>query len=634
MITGLVLGAIPTQATIQRLERRWALVVAIDAYPDDGIPKRKDTVASAWRLSELLTQRYGYEPERVIRLMNAEATTAGLFSTINELRKRIGREDSLLVYVSLHSARMQTRTALVPFDGRAGQAWTWVSLEAVVEALSGLASGAVLAVFDGCVADDPSGLSRREALALRTLPSGSIEMLAGCPLNPLRGPTGIGAVLADELDRAADEGRGLTASDLMEALSRSLGAPDNVGYSRPSFVLRPSFAFVPSETDPLRAVRTGDAVTKKRAITALGERLRSQPTGEKATAIVRELLAVASNAGEDVEVRATAVAALGAGQGPFLASELSKLLVDAKAPEPLRLQIVDTLEQLKDPESIRALDRAAARGSPGVRVASLRALARLGARSSLPVFAGVLKGPAPADVQAAALEAIQLLGPGSHDPTVVQSVLAVVERSRTDADLRRSAVTTLGSLADPSSERALLSLLKGDPDAGVRAAAASALGRLSSHADSNLAVMALERALTEPSGFVREAAAVALGRLKALRAEGALIQTLNDREASVRSAAAEALGKLSAPGARPALVHSLEDISPDVRRAAGGSQWAVRRHDTNGAARHIGRRSGPRCQRSREPLARGLPGSGARPDQAAQRRFAGLGAVGRSAESG
>ena len=116
-----------------------------------------------------------------------------------------------------------------------------------------------------------------------------------------------------------------------------------------------------------------------------------------------------------------------------------------------------------------------------------------------------------------------------------------------------------------------------DPDEGVRAAAASALGRLGD----KLAVDPLIRKLEDPDEGVRATAASALGRLGDKLAVDPLIRKLEDPDEGVRDGAIFALGQLGDKLAVDPLIRKLEDLDEDVRAAAAGALGAL--GDTRGS---------------------------------------------------
>ncbi|HEX5270803.1 MAG TPA: HEAT repeat domain-containing protein [Gemmataceae bacterium] len=121
-----------------------------------------------------------------------------------------------------------------------------------------------------------------------------------------------------------------------------------------------------------------------------------------------------------------------------------------------------------------------------------------------------------------------------------------------------------------------------DPDAGVRAAAAESLGRLSDYAREALPALVEAFKDKKADRFVRGYAAFAIGRIgggDARDAVPALAEALTDKETpeAVRRSAATALGALKADGAAgaAALGQALKDPSVEVRRAAATSLGQV-----------------------------------------------------------
>jgi len=104
----------------------------------------------------------------------------------------------------------------------------------------------------------------------------------------------------------------------------------------------------------------------------------------------------------------------------------------------------------------------------------------------------------------------------------------------------------------------------GDGDAGVRSAAATALGR----SGSPEAVLALLGHLDDGTPEVRRVVALALGDLGDPRAVVPLIGKIQDARPQVREAVARALAQLADPRSSPALVLSLHDADESVRIAA------------------------------------------------------------------
>ena len=129
------------------------------------------------------------------------------------------------------------------------------------------------------------------------------------------------------------------------------------------------------------------------------------------------------------------------------------------------------------------------------------------------------------------------------------------------------------SLARVSGERAveedsaviaaLVERLK-DTDAGVRRAAANALGNLRSR----IAVLPLIAVLTDRNKDVREAACDALGNLRDVRAVPALVARLSDESQDVREQALDALSNFAEELTASQILPALQDPRPNVRAKA------------------------------------------------------------------
>jgi HEAT repeat protein len=132
---------------------------------------------------------------------------------------------------------------------------------------------------------------------------------------------------------------------------------------------------------------------------------------------------------------------------------------------------------------------------------------------------------------------------------------ALVERLvDPDARVRAAAATALALIAPhpPARTAGALVARLDDPEASVRAAAAEALGSLASAGRIPFDAL-LDALLDDPEGSVRTVAARSVGRVAAGRREGvdALTVALDDESPFVRAEAARALGALG-PAARSA----------------------------------------------------------------------------------
>ena len=128
-----------------------------------------------------------------------------------------------------------------------------------------------------------------------------------------------------------------------------------------------------------------------------------------------------------------------------------------------------------------------------------------------------------------------------------------------EAGVRAAAAWALGEIKAPEAVRYLFQALE-DEEVYVRMAAAGALGEIGPEALPHLI-----QALKDEEGDVREAATWALGEIKAPEAVPHLIQALKDEDEDVRWAAAGSLGEIKAPEAIPHLIQALGDEDKNVR---------------------------------------------------------------------
>jgi HEAT repeat protein len=158
--------------------------------------------------------------------------------------------------------------------------------------------------------------------------------------------------------------------------------------------------------------------------------------------------------------------------------------------------------------------------------------------------------------RSAALAALAGLGAEGQDvPALVRALAEALAAAEPDA--RAWLVAALAPLPGDEATAALAGAL-GDPDEGVRASAALALG------GRRAGLPALLAALDDPSTFVALQAGHALTRF-GREAALALSATLQGGSASARVAAARALATIRATEAIPALIAALEDDSPAVQ---------------------------------------------------------------------
>ena len=135
-----------------------------------------------------------------------------------------------------------------------------------------------------------------------------------------------------------------------------------------------------------------------------------------------------------------------------------------------------------------------------------------------------------------------------------------------DPQVRQAATFALAELEDARAVPGLERLLT-DADADVRQEAASKLGEF----DLTEAPQALLAALKDPNADVRHQAAHTAGEIGDARAVPGLKALLADPNKDVREAAVEALHEIGDPAALQALIDALKSSDPAVRKAAAAA---------------------------------------------------------------
>ncbi len=136
---------------------------------------------------------------------------------------------------------------------------------------------------------------------------------------------------------------------------------------------------------------------------------------------------------------------------------------------------------------------------------------------------------------------------------------------------RAQAANALGEFLAAPGIDACASAIHRDADADVRAAAATALGRLNDDGRG-----ALSKALGDSDARVKLAALGSAGRINAFTDRASLVRLTGDNAASVRRRAAEVLGAMRVKEAHDGLVALTKDADPNVRNSAAHALGQLR----------------------------------------------------------
>jgi hypothetical protein len=137
-------GTLPSDV---KLGRFYAVVIGNNTYRDAGYPALKTAASDATAVSNLLSDRYGYQTTLLLNSSRLEILTA-----LNEMREKLGPQDNLLIYYAGHgeiSANGQ-QGYWIPSDAAAGNDKTWISNSAISDILNAMQARHVLVVADSC----------------------------------------------------------------------------------------------------------------------------------------------------------------------------------------------------------------------------------------------------------------------------------------------------------------------------------------------------------------------------------------------------------------------------------------------------------------------------------------------------
>src|SRR5688572_7667808 len=79
------------------------------------------------KLAELLRRDYGYRTENVTELYGEDATLPRIVQARDDLVFRLGRTDTLFIFIALPSVRMNDDLWAVPYGSNPAQPWTSLS---------------------------------------------------------------------------------------------------------------------------------------------------------------------------------------------------------------------------------------------------------------------------------------------------------------------------------------------------------------------------------------------------------------------------------------------------------------------------------------------------------------------------
>jgi hypothetical protein len=142
---------VPTVSFLPQIQRKIAVVLAINDYKDGAIPPLESAVPDGEAIGKLMGDRLGYDV-RVVR----NASRADIVSSLNKVSSEVGPNDSVTVYYAGHGYQMPDKAGKpgegywIPADASAKDPSNWVSNSDVSKLLGAIPAKQVMLVSDSC----------------------------------------------------------------------------------------------------------------------------------------------------------------------------------------------------------------------------------------------------------------------------------------------------------------------------------------------------------------------------------------------------------------------------------------------------------------------------------------------------
>ena len=106
---------------------QWLFVIGIDSYI--SFPRLNTSVNDAKSLKDILLKRYHFDEYHAIALYNEEATRRNILGKLRYLTRRVGPEDSVIIFYSGHGAldSDMREGSWIPVEGATDDSSSWIS---------------------------------------------------------------------------------------------------------------------------------------------------------------------------------------------------------------------------------------------------------------------------------------------------------------------------------------------------------------------------------------------------------------------------------------------------------------------------------------------------------------------------
>lgn len=132
-----------------------ALIIGNNQYK--YLPKLKTARNDAVEVEKILKEKFGFQTEILL-----DATRANILGKINEIRKKLGEKDSLLIYYAGHGEYDKTvdKSYWLPIDAHRDDPTNWIMADDITSNIKRIAARHILVVSDSCY----SGTLSRQAV--------------------------------------------------------------------------------------------------------------------------------------------------------------------------------------------------------------------------------------------------------------------------------------------------------------------------------------------------------------------------------------------------------------------------------------------------------------------------------------
>ena len=128
----------------------WALIIGIDRY--QHAPDLTTAVHDATAVREVLIERYGFGRERIMELLNDQATRTGIEDALYQLGQQAGPDDSVFIYYAGHGQYDDTGKLgwWVPTEANPKRPGTFIMDVSILRYIKGMQAKHVYLVADSC----------------------------------------------------------------------------------------------------------------------------------------------------------------------------------------------------------------------------------------------------------------------------------------------------------------------------------------------------------------------------------------------------------------------------------------------------------------------------------------------------